>query len=385
MARRVRRDMAILVPSIGAQLIASTGNFILPLVVVVLMSNVGLDERSSGLLVSLELTASALTTLAVSAWPRPHSRRRVAVIGAALAVAGHAAALITPELIFLAATRLVAGVGAGIVAGEAAAIIARGRKRERLISSLTIAAILNGAFWIEVLPYISDRFGYRGPYLCLLVLAVIGAVLLTRLPSPPMRTARPSETARLDSTLFAIFVMGGVVLTQLGQGAFWGLVGVYGTNAGLGDKQIGDFLSLATLLLLVGVIGTAWAGVRFGRFGPLVILTVINALSIAVIAFVPDPTVYIAANVVQAVTNLSSVVYQLGLAAAMDRSGRLVAACSGLINLGNGIGPSISGAVATAMGAPTAGLFVLAFNAAALALYGLVAVGAARGRVTLRA
>ena len=111
MARRVRRDLAIFVPSIGAQLIASTGNFILPFVVVVLMNTVGLDERSSGLLVSLELTASALTTLGVSAWPRPHSRRHVALFGAALAIAGHAAALITPQLIFLAVTRLVAGVG----------------------------------------------------------------------------------------------------------------------------------------------------------------------------------------------------------------------------------------------------------------------------------
>jgi predicted MFS family arabinose efflux permease len=385
MARRVRRDLAILVPSVGAQLIASTGNFILPLVVVVLISNVGLDERSSGLLVSLELTASALTTLAISAWPRPHSRRRVAVFGAALAVGGHAAALITPELFFLAATRLIAGIGAGIVAGEAAAIISRGRNRERLISSLTIAAILNGAFWIQVLPYLSDRFGYRGPYLCLLVLAVVGAVLLTRLPSPPMRAARQAETAPVDSRLFAICVMGGIVLTQLGQGAFWGLVGVYGTNAGLTDNEVGSFLSLATLLLLVGVIGTAWAGVRFGRFGPLFLLTAINALSIVAIAYVPDRTIYIAANVVQAVTNLSSVVYQLGLAAAMDRSGRLVAACSGLLNLGNGIGPSISGAVATALGAPTAGLFVLAFNAAALALYGVIAIGAARGRVAMRA
>jgi hypothetical protein len=210
-------------------------------------------------------------------------------------------------------------------------------------------------------------------------------VLLTRLPSPPMRAARQAETAPVDSRLFAICVMGGIVLTQLGQGAFWGLVGVYGTNAGLTDNEVGSFLSLATLLLLVGVIGTAWAGVRFGRFGPLFLLTAINALSIVAIAYVPDRTIYIAANVVQAVTNLSSVVYQLGLAAAMDRSGRLVAACSGLLNLGNGIGPSISGAVATALGAPTAGLFVLAFNAAALALYGVIAIGAARGRVAMRA
>jgi len=219
------------------------------------------------------------------------------------------------------------------------------------------------------------------------VLAVLGAILLTRLPSPLMRTARPAEaeSARVGSALFAICAMGGITLTQLGQGAFWGLVGIYGTNAGLTDNQIGDFLSLATLLLLVGVIGTAWAGTRFGRFGPLTVLVTINALSILVIAYVADPRVYIAANVVQAVTNLSSVVYQLGLAAAMDRSGRLVAACSGLLNLGNGIGPSISGTVAATFGAPTAGLLVLALNAAALALYGLLAVGASRGRVVLRA
>lgn len=384
MARRIRRDFAILWPGIGAQLVASTGNFVLPLVISVLMTQVGLDEQTAGLLVSLELTASALTTIAMSAYTRPHSRRAFAMFGAALAIAGHAAALISPALPLLAATRLVAGIGAGIVAAEAAAIIARGRDRERLISGLTIAAIVNGSLWLFAMPYVIGDFGYRGPYMCLLLTCVLGAILLSRLPSPPMRKRGTTQTATERNSLLGALVLPAILLTQLGQGSFWTFVGVYGSTAGLSDEVIGGFLSAATLMLLIGVIGTAIAGVRLGRFGPLFILTGINAAAILAISYAPDANTYYVANTVQAITNLASVVYQLGLAAAIDRSGRLVAAASGLVNLGNGLGPSAAGFIAGAFGAPAVGVFVVGFNAVAMALFALIGVGIARGAIRLR-
>ena len=127
---------------------------------------------------------------------------------------------------------------------------------------------------------------------------------------------------------------------------------IYGANAKLSEESVGAFLSLATLLLLVGVIGTAWTVCAPGRFGPLFALTIVNVLSILAITYATDPTIYIAANVVQAITNLSSLVYQLGLAAALDRSGRLFAAANGLVGLGNGLGPAIAGPSPSTMAHP---------------------------------
>jgi predicted MFS family arabinose efflux permease len=219
------------------------------------------------------------------------------------------------------------------------------------------------------------------------VTCLIGAALLTRLPSPPVRRAAAQTTgsAPVRSSPLAFAVLPAIFLTQLGQGSFWTLVAIYGLSAGLTEEAIGTFLSLATLLLLVGVIGTAAAGTSLGRFAPLFVLTVINVASIVAITYAPDPTVYVAANVVQAITNLSSLVYQLGLAAAVDRSGRLFAAANGLVGLGNGLGAAVAGAVAVKFGAPQVGLAVVVFNVAALALFALVGAGIARRWVAVRA
>jgi len=282
-------------------------------------------------------------------------------------------------------SRLLAGIGAGIVVSEVSAVVARTLARERMISALTIAAIVNGSIWLYAIPFAPAALGYRGPYLALLVTCIFGVILLGRLPAPPMRhVASRARSLEADSVL-GFAVLPAIFLTQLGQGSFWTLVAIYGTNAGLDDTTIGAFLSQATLILLVGVFGTALAGARLGRFGPLFVLTVVNVMSIVAISYAKDPTVYVAANVVQAITNLSSLVYQLGLAAAVDRSGRLFAAANGLVALGNGLGPAVAGAIALPFGAPDVAIAVVAFNFAALTLFVLVGAGVSRKTVLLRA
>ena len=334
MARRIRRGVVILVPAIGAQLIASTGIFLVPFIVGALLGGGGtFDERSAGFLISMEALSASLTTIGLSAWTRPHSRRRTALIGA------------------------------GIVTAETAAVVARGHDCERLISALTAAGVLNGSMWIFAIPYAPEGLGYHGPYLALLLTGLVGVVLLTRLPSPPVRraVARVPGVAAEGGGLGSV-VLPAIFLTQLGQGSFWTFVEIYGHNARLPREAIGAFLSLATLLLLVGVVGTAAAGTRLGRFGPLFVLTTINVVSIVAITYATDPTVYVVGNVVQGVTNLSSLVYQLGLAAAVDRSGRLFAAANGLVGLGNGLGSAVAGAIALPFGAPSVGLAVIVFR-----------------------
>jgi predicted MFS family arabinose efflux permease len=378
MIRGRRRDRAILVPAIGAQLIATTGIYIVPVLLDALQRG-GLPATTAGLLFSLELIASALTTLLLPTLCPPHSFRRGALLGGLVAILGNALTLISPVFLPLLAARLIAGFGAGIVAAEATMVVARGFDRERLIAAITIASIVNAAFWLVVLPYTVDALGYRGPYVCLLLICLASTYLLTRLPSPRLR--RAADRPVRSSPWCATWILAAVAIfaTQLGQGAFWSLEETFGAAAGLGRHAIAMLLSLVTLLLLAGAMGVAWAGTRFGRFAPLLVLTGINALSILAVALLAHPAAFIAANLVQSVTNLSSVIYQLGLAASFDRSGRVVAAGTALITLGNGIGPTLSTSLHAAFGIGGVGLLLLVLNGLAVALYCLVRVRVARG------
>ncbi|MGD0894171.1 MAG: MFS transporter [Terracidiphilus sp.] len=361
-----------MLPAIGSQLLVATSLFLMPLLIETLEVHTGLSGRAAGFLLSMELAVSALTTLCLSARARNHSARNGALFGGFLTVVGTALTLISPALPALFATRFLAGVGAGIVGAEATSVLSRGADRERLIAIVTIASIVDAAIWLAVLPYAIDRFGYRAPYACLLLICLGGTLLLFRLPSLSIRQNTNRPAPRSPFALSGVFVVVAVFLTQLGQGAFWSLEENYGRSAGFDSHAIGIILSAATLLLLAGALASAWAGNRFGRFTTLLILIAINAVSIVVISTVTIHWVYVAANTLQSVTNLSSVIYQLGLAASIDRFGRVVAISAALVTLGNGLGPGLSASLSSVFGAPSVGLFVLALNVVAIGLFSTV-------------
>ena len=363
-----KRDRMIVFPAIGSQLIVTTSLFLMPLLIETLKAKAGLSGKVAGLLLSMELAVSALTTLCLSAWVRKHSARHWALAGGLLTVMATVLTLISPALPVLFVTRLLAGIGAGVVAAEATSVLSRGVDRERLIAIVTIVSITNAAFWLVVLPYIIDRLGYRGPYACLLLICMIGTFLLRRLPSFSARHDS-GQASHSPLAISAVLVVLAVFLTQLGQGAFWSMEGAYGIRAGFNSYGIGAVLSASTLLLLVGAVGAAWTSNRFGRFTSLIVLVAVNAVSIVLVSLIAIHWIYVAANVLQSITNLSSVIFQLGLAASLDRSGRVVAVSTSLVTLGNGLGPSLSANLSGAFGAPLVGVVVLVLNCVALAFY----------------
>ena len=158
-----KRDRMILFPAIGSQLIVTTSLFLMPLLIETLKTEAGLSVRVAALLLSMELAVLALTTLCLSAWARSHSARHWALAGGLLTIVATAVTLVSPALPVLFATRLLAGIGAGVVGAEATSVLSRGVDRERLIAIVTIVSITNAAFWLAVLPYIVDRLDTGDP------------------------------------------------------------------------------------------------------------------------------------------------------------------------------------------------------------------------------
>lgn len=370
----MKRDRMILLPVIGSQLIVSTSLFLLPVLIDTLQVKGGFSGRAAGFLLSMELVVSAATTLSLSAFFSVHSTRAWAVFGGLLTILGAALTLVSPSSSVVFVARLIAGIGAGIVGAKATSVLSRGIEREKLIATVTVVSIVNAAIWLTMLPHMIDQLGYRGPYVCLLLISLSGTYLLRRLPSlsSPRRTKRSSgtvESSRSPFTFAAVLIVAAIFLTQLGQGAFWSLEETYGNRAGFSIYTIGILLAVSTLLLLLGAVGAAWASERFGRFSAMLILIAVNAVSILLVSTIAVHWVFVAANVLQSLTNLSSVIYQLGLAATIDRTGRVIAASTGLVTLGNGLGPSLSASLSSFHGPSSVGVVVLVFNLVALVLY----------------
>ncbi|UWZ82290.1 MFS transporter [Occallatibacter riparius] len=361
------RDQILVLPLVGAQLVIGTSLFLLPVLVDTLKGRAGLTGRSAGLLVSMELAVAAITTVVLSAFSSRHSVRSLAIAGATLNVFAALGTLTSSAPTVLIASRLAAGVGAGMVGAGGTCFLSRAFDKERIIAVVTLSSILDAAIWLALLPYMVDRLGYRAPYICLLIVGLIGAALLLRLPGMRYRR-RKAHASMSTNTLPSLLVVAAVFLTQLGQGAFWSMEEFYGRAAGFNDHGIGVILAVSTLLLLFGAMGAAWAGERYGRFTTLFGLLFANAVAMYLASTIAVHWVYVAANVVQAITNLSCVIYQLGLSARMDRHGRTVAASTALVTLGNGIGP----ALAATLGVAAVATATLVLNGVALALYGIV-------------
>jgi predicted MFS family arabinose efflux permease len=313
----------------------------------------------------MELAVAALTTVILSALSSRHSVRSLAIAGAALNLVATLATLMSSAPTILVATRLAAGIGAGMVGAGGTCFLSRTIDKERIIAVVTLSSILDAAIWLALLPYMVDRLGYRAPYVCLLLVGVIGAILLLRLPGMRNRRRKMLRSSSAANALPSVLVVSAVFLTQLGQGAFWSMEEFYGRAAGFDDHGIGIILAISTLILLLGAMGAAWAGERYGRFTTLFGLLSANAAAMFLASTVAVHWVYVAANVVQAVTNLSCVIYQLGLAARMDRLGRTVAASTALVTLGNGVGP----ALAATLGLAAVATATLVLNGMALAFY----------------
>jgi predicted MFS family arabinose efflux permease len=359
----------IVLPAIGSQFIAATNLFLMPVLINSLQTKAGLSGRAAGWLLSMELVVSAFTTFILCARLRSRSARSWALFGGLLAVAGTALTLVSPSVAVLFVARISAGIGAGIVGAEATSVLSRGIEKEKLIAIATIASIANAAIWLALIPYMVDALGYRGPYVCLLLVCVAGTYLLRRLPSVPNRPGANQPALESPFSSAPVFVLLAIFLTQLGQGAFWSLEETFAGRAGFSGHAIGVLLSVATLMLLVGASAAATVSSSLGRFRSVLTLVAANAFSILLISTTTVHWIFIAANILQSITNLSSVICQLGLAASLDRTGRVVAVSTSLVTLGNGLGPGLSANVSSTFGAPSLGILVLAFNVVALALY----------------
>ena len=116
----------------------------LPLLVGAAVVGLGMDEQGAGLLSSVELITVALVSFMIApqmgVWPR----RNVALIGAGLAILGHAGSTVAPLLLPLALARILAGFGAGMMVAAGNACIANAENPDRLASLVSTPTASSG-------------------------------------------------------------------------------------------------------------------------------------------------------------------------------------------------------------------------------------------------
>jgi MFS family permease len=384
-------DLGLIAPLAAGEVMATLPLYLSPVVLGALTDHLGFGPERAGMLLTAELGVLAFVTLFGAAWVPRQRWKQAAHWGILLALLGNLGSLAATNWIGLGALRLVAGVGEGLVYMVCTGYLPLARNRERLAAITVFCSVTSAMIWLVFFPGIVTSIGHAGIFLPPAVVTLGAWPLVARLPPAPLAQpaepigetvsaghASPRAGHAPQRTKGVVLLPLAVLATQLAQGCFWSFLPVAGEKSGVARPVIDLALSTSTLALLIGVVAAGLLGTRVGRAIPLIGSIFINALSMAAAFGAAAPGVFLAANLVQASTNLFAVIYQIGLAAHADPRGRIAAAACGTVLLGNGIAPAVGGVIIEHAGWPALLPTILGLNLAAVLVFATHLPAAAR-------
>jgi predicted MFS family arabinose efflux permease len=306
-----------------------------------LVSAAGLDAARAGYVLSLEMLAFALSTIAMVAiaprirW-RPTVTAALLILGLAHAASGY---LVHTDAFLIA--RVVAGIAAGVVVPLAFAAIGLMPRPEKGFGILLTAVLTYGALLLAVAPQILAAGGLQALLLVFAAVAVLGALMAGRFPEPERdtlgrvsreyRTARRYEWSALLSmaTYFAA------------QACFWAYASLIGQHFALNDGQIATALAVSQFAGIAGAMVPALAGTMLGQRSSLAIGAAFGMTPALLLGpQVPSELLFLIVTCLfQFGWNMSHP-FLLGVFARFDRTGQVVVQGTAMQKIGLAVGPA---------------------------------------------
>jgi predicted MFS family arabinose efflux permease len=351
-ARAERDPLSLVIGATAAQLIGGLVAQMSPFVVDGLMNGLSLSERDAGLVLTVEFLSLAVAALVAAPILPRLSARYVAFAAVTLTLLGQSASIFTTTWASLLTSRGLAGAGEGILWALSLSIIAsRSRNPDKIYGYFQIAWALVSIALFSVAGAAVAAFAHRG------ILALISGMVLLLAPFlllvPRARTH--ARKAREDAQREASPVLGLMTLAVVGLfltagAAVYSFSAPMGERAGLDRHAIGYAFTVGHLFGLAGAISATWLNVRAGRAIPITVSCAGFSLVVLVLCLWPDPEAYVSALLGSILLYYFSTPYLLGLAAALDATGRWAAAAGSVYLFGFAAGPLLAGTVIAAGG-----------------------------------
>jgi predicted MFS family arabinose efflux permease len=347
-----RDPMSLVVGAVAAQVIGGLVTQMSPFMIGGFMAGLSLSERDAGLIASLELLALAATSIIMAPILPRLSYRRAALCAVIVAVLAQGASIFSNSLASLALLRGLAGVGEGALCAISLSVVAsRSSNPDKVYGYFQVVWALGSVALFAIGGQLTAIYAHYG------ILSFIAGVTLTIAPLllfiPDVR-ARSSDGAEMKveqaSPLLGVMTLASIALYLTASAGIYAFSTPLGERAGLDASAVAYVLTVASLVGLAGAGAATALNVRWGRAIPISGFCVAFVLVTLVLCLSRDPTAYIVALVGSAVIFYFSVPYMLGLAAALDRSGRWAAAACSAYLLGFAAGPLVGGVVIAAAG-----------------------------------
>jgi hypothetical protein len=203
------------------------------------------------------------------------------------------------------------------------------------------------------LPRVVHDGNYPGAYAVLFVLCVFAAPMILWVPARPEAmdadgAARLAEQAASHGRFgvygpMAMLVLVAIFIYSVSEQALWQFSYELAVGDGFDEAIVGEIIGLTAVMGLFGGFFAAWLGMRLGRVIPIVVGSLLSLAGRWIYISGGSLEMLWIGGFLWGLGFYFVSPYQIGLAATLDRRGRIAVASAGAMNFGYGLGPTIAG------------------------------------------
>lgn len=352
-----------------------------PVLVGSAMDSMGFSSDQAGLLIASYFAGYTLITVSAVLWLPRVNMRTAAWVFSLVFVAGLLGAANQTSLSGSIVTMFIAGTGAGMLYGISITIVGQSDDPDRYFGFALASQLLIGSVMLFAGPaWIGPNWGYTG---ILTATAVFVAVMSVAISWTPIAIAEgpvsaSGEPLQVPTSLVLVSIVA-VLIWFMGYSGIYAFVERIGVDSGLNGQQIGLVLSLTIITGMIGALGAASLGDRYGKIKPHIAGAVGAVITILLLNSQTNLASYSLAIIFLTLSLNFWLAYMLGAVAAIDTSGRFAVLTTAALGVGATMGPAIAG------GLISGSIFLPMFIFAAIAIVaGLLVIVSVLQRVTTR-
>ena len=330
---------------IAAQVIGGVITQLSPLVVGGVITGLTLTAQQAGYIAFAEFLVLSVTAILVAPVLHRLPYRTICVYAVCLAITANVVSVQVTALTTMIIVRCLAGIGEGtIYAISLAAVASHSRNPDKVYGYFQVAWALLSVILFSVGGYLTDMYAHQGIFGLTAIVMIILVFFLRGLPSDKPATVKTKSVAGNEiPAMLGICTLAGIFIFIAAGAAVYTFFEQIGVRSGLTTTQVGFVLTVGSGVGIIGAGLATWLNVRKGRFIPISTFCIWYAATSLVLCLNSDATIYIVAVMSSFISFYFAVPYLFGLAAVLDKKGRLAAAAGSVYLLGFAFGPMFAG------------------------------------------
>jgi len=324
----------------------------LPFLMGAMMDGLGLTEGTTGLILSVEFTLAMVSSLLISPYINRVPRRTIAIAGTLMAIAANILSAYITDVALLISVRAFAGFGAGLALAAGNSVIASAEDPDKTAGQVNVLFVVLMIAVMLGFGFIADNFGLTGTYYGVAATYAVMLIMVIRLPQYVDSNGDDESTESSTGKKTVVRLIGlvpiGMMITMflfsMRDTMGWAFVEQIGVHLGYSTSEMGMILALQAFIALIGPLIVAKVGTKFGITIPVLIGIIGHgSITLGYLMASDSKFFYTAIVLMNATAYFYALAYLTGLAASLDKEGRVVAATGSFIALGIAVGPAFAG------------------------------------------